>query len=251
MNALRQILLISFTVSGLYACSTAPIVQGEPEPPAFTPERVGLTDTETPFLVNDPFEGMNRTMYRFNYHLDRWVMMPMVRTYRTIIPGFMRKGVFNFFNNFFEIRTFANQLLQFRPVRSLQTGGRFAVNSTIGIAGLFDVASHWGMPYHREDFGQTLGVWGVGAGPYLVLPLLGPNSMRGTVGLGVDSAFMTWLDPLNLDGSNSEWQYVYYPLYAIDSRDRVSFQYHGTGSPFEYDLVRRLILIRQQIEVEK
>ncbi len=250
MTGVQRCLLVVLALAGLQACSTAPVVDGEIEPAVFTPERVALEGSDTPFEVSDPLEGFNRTMYRFNYQLDRWLLMPVVNTYRTIFPGFMRAGVRNFFDNLFEIRTLANQLLQARPVRGVQTTGRFAVNTTVGVLGLFDVASAWGIPYHREDFGQTLGVWGVGKGPYVVLPLFGPNSLRGTVGLAADSFFMNWVDPLRLEGRPGR-QIAYYTLLAIDSRDRVSFRYHSTGSPFEYELVRRLILIRQDLEVAK
>ena len=205
---------------------------------------------ETPFIIDDPWEGMNRTFYRFNYHVDRWFLMPAVRTYRFIVPGFMRSGVHNFFNNLFGIRTLYNQILQARPVRAAQTTGRFVVNSTIGIAGLFDVATPMGMPYHVEDFGQTMGRWGMGTGPYLVLPVFGPSNLRDGFGLAVDGWAMAAIDPLDLD-RNSQYQYVYYPLLILDSRDRVAFQYHQTGSPFEYELVRRLMLTKRQLEVEK
>ena len=241
-------LLAALALSG---CSTAPIVEGDaPETAVFDQERLVMTDVDTPFIVNDPWEGLNRTIYRFNYHVDRWVLIPAVNTYRFLLPQPLRTGVRNFMNNLFGIRTLANQLLQGRPVRAVQTTGRLAVNTTLGIAGLFDVATHAGMPFHREDFGQTLGVWGVKPGPYLVLPLFGPSNLRDGVGLAVDSAFQSWVDPLNFDDHPSR-QYIYYPLLILDTRDRVAFRYHSTGSPFEYELVRRLILTVREIEVAK
>jgi len=242
-------LVFSLALGG---CSTkAVVVSGDgPEEPVFTSERLIESDVESPFVINDPLEGFNRTMYRFNYHADRWVLMPAVRTYRFLIPAPLRTGVRNFFNNFFNIRTVFNQVLQGRPVRAMQTTGRFAVNTTLGIAGLFDVATHAGMPYHREDFGQTLGVWGFGPGAYLVLPFFGPSNIRDGAGLAVDSAFQSWLDPLNFDDHPSR-QYVYYPLMILDTRDKVAFQYFRTGSPFEYELVRMLYTQKRKFDIKR
>jgi len=241
-------LLLAVMVSG---CSTKPIViNPPPEEPVFTSERLVSGDVEDPYVVHDPLEGFNRTVYRFNYHADHWVLNPALKVYRFIVPSPLRAGVSNFFKNLFGIRTFTNQLLQGRPVRALATSGRFALNTTLGLAGVFDVATHAGMPYYREDFGQTLGVWGFGPGWYLVLPILGPSSVRDGIGTGVDAAFMSWLDPLGLDG-HPQRQYAYYPLYVLDTRGSVAFQYYATGSPFEYELVRRLMLTIRQIEVEK
>jgi len=242
------LLVIAFGAAG---CSTKPVVVNPPvEEPIFTTQRLVSGDVQSPVIVKDPLEGFNRAMYRFNYHADRWVLMPAVRTYRFIVPSPLRTGVKNFFKNFFDIRTFANQLLQGRPVRALATSGRFALNTTVGIGGLFDVATHVGMPYYREDFGQTLGVWGFGPGAYLVLPLFGPSNLRDGAGQVVDGAFMNWLDPLGLDG-HPQRQYAYYPLMIINTRDQVGFEYFSTGSPFEYELVRRLILTVREIEVQK
>ncbi len=245
------ITMVLFLSLGMIGCSTKPVVVNPPvQEPVFTSERLVASDVQSPVLVNDPLEGFNRAMYRFNYHADRWVLMPAVRAYRFILPSFLRTGIKNFFNNFYEIRTLANQILQGRPVRALTTTGRFALNTTVGIAGLFDVASAAGMPYYREDFGQTLGVWGVGSGAYLVLPLLGPSNIRDGTGQLADAAFMNWVDPLNFDGHESR-QYIFYPLYVLNTRDQIAFQYFQTGSPFEYELVRRLMLTVREIEIEK
>jgi phospholipid-binding lipoprotein MlaA len=236
---------------GVGGCSTKPVVVNPPvEEPIFTTQALVTGDVQSPVVVDDPLQGFNRTMYRFNYHADKWVLNPAVKTYRFIVPSPLRTGVKNFFNNFFGIRTFWNQLLQGRPVRALATSGRFALNTTVGIGGLFDVATKAGMPYYKEDFGQTLGVWGFGPGAYLVLPLFGPSSVRDAIGLGVDGAIMSAIDPLGLDG-HPQRQYVYYPLLIINTRAQVGFQYYSTGSPFEYELVRRLMLTVRQIEVQK
>jgi len=162
------------------ACSTNPVVLNPPPNEAkFEYERVVAYDVDLGIdAVYDPWEGFNRRMYRFNAGADRWVLMPMVRGYRFVFPTAVRQGVSNVFDTIFGIRTFANQILQGRPVRATQTVGRVGVNLTLGVVGLFDVASRFGMPYHVEDFGQTMGVWGVGAGPYLVLPLAGPVAFQ-------------------------------------------------------------------------
>ncbi|MBW2415860.1 MAG: VacJ family lipoprotein, partial [Deltaproteobacteria bacterium] len=138
------------------------------------------------------------------------------------------------------------------PVRATQTVGRVGVNLTLGVVGLFDVASRFGMPYHVEDFGQTMGVWGVGAGPYLVLPLAGPSSLRDGSGQLVDSVIMSFAftRPVGIDG-NLAAQAVYYPLLVVDTRGRVAFQYFETGSPFEYELVRMMMSAKRKLEIER
>jgi phospholipid-binding lipoprotein MlaA len=249
MNHRGIALLFLLSTLAIAGCSTAPIVSGAPEEAIYS-ETVQEEDAVQPFQIYDPLEGMNRTIYRFNYHADRWVLIPAVNAYRFVTPGFVRTGVRNFFDNFFGIRTLMNQILQGRPVRALQTTGRIAVNTTIGIGGLFDIATPMGIPYNKEDFGQTLGVWGVKPGAYLVLPFFGPSSLRDGVGLGVDSAFQTWLDPFNFDDHPGR-QYAYYPLMVLDTRDRIAFRYYQSGSPFEYELVRRLIHTVREIEVQK
>jgi phospholipid-binding lipoprotein MlaA len=251
MNHRLTALLIFLSAVALGGCSTAPVVKGSaPEETVFSAQKLDASDVDWPLDVYDPLEGMNRTIYRFNYHADRWVLIPAVNAYRFVTPGFVRTGVSNFFDNFFGIRTLMNQILQGRPVRALQTTGRIVVNTTLGIGGLFDIATPMGIPYDAEDFGQTLGVWGVKPGAYLVLPFFGPSSLRDGFGLGVDSAFQTWLDPLDFD-DHSGRQYAYYPLMVLDTRDRIAFRYYQTGSPFEYELVRRLIRTVREIEVQK
>lgn len=150
-------------------------------------------DAETPAVAaldandeNDPLEGFNRAMFTFNDKLDRYLLKPTAKGYRVVMPSFARSGVSNFFNNLGEPIVFVNNLLQGKFTSSLSDIGRFLTNSTIGIYGLFDVASHLGMTRHDEDFGQTLGAWGVGEGSYLVLPLFGPSSLRDGTGRIVD-----------------------------------------------------------------
>jgi phospholipid-binding lipoprotein MlaA len=126
----------------------------------------------------DPWEGLNRKTYAFNDALDRAVMKPVAEGYVKVVPGFAREGVNNFFGNLEDIGTGLNNLLQGKPKEGASDLGRVVVNSVFGVFGLWDVATPLGLEKHYEDFGQTLGVWGVQSGPYLMLPLLGPSSAR-------------------------------------------------------------------------
>lgn len=134
----------------------------------------------------DPLEDFNRAAYSFNDLLDRALIKPLAQGYNYITPAPVNKGVTNFFNNLRDLRSAVNNLLQFKIGRAFSDVGRVAVNSTVGILGLMDVASNMNLPRYNEDFGQTLGVWGMGSGPYIVLPFLGPSSARDGVGLVAD-----------------------------------------------------------------
>lgn len=136
--------------------------------------------------VNDPFEEINRKTYAFNEKLDEILVKPIAETYSKAPPK-IKNGVTNFFNNLEEVDTFINQLLQGKPKKSLNDLTRFIINTTIGIGGFIDVASKIGLQRHEEDFGQTLAVWGVGEGPYIMLPFLGPSTLRDTFSRPVSS----------------------------------------------------------------
>nr|WP_231489538.1 VacJ family lipoprotein [Halomonas saliphila] len=135
---------------------------------------------------DDPWEGFNRRVFSFNEALDRAVLKPVARGYRTVTPEPVQTGVGNFFSNLGEIRTALNSLLQAKPANAGLSTSRFLINTTVGIGGLWDFATPMGITAEEEDFGQTLGVWGLGEGPYLVLPLLGPSTVRDTSGLPLD-----------------------------------------------------------------
>jgi phospholipid-binding lipoprotein MlaA len=135
---------------------------------------------------NDPFEPMNRQVYRFNEAVDDAVLRPTATAYRRILPSPIRTGINNFFGNLSDVWSFANSVLQLKLQDSAQTFMRVNVNTVFGLGGVLDVASEAGIDRHSEDFGQTLGRWGVPAGPYLVLPLLGPSTVRDTAALPVD-----------------------------------------------------------------
>lgn len=135
----------------------------------------------------DPLEGLNRATYAFNDALDRAVLEPVAKGYQTVTPGFVRAGVMNLFTNIGDVATSLNNLLQGKAGDAASDAGRFLINSTLGVLGLFDVATPMGLEKHNEDFGQTLGKWGVGSGPFLVIPLMGPSTLRDAVARPVDS----------------------------------------------------------------
>ena len=136
----------------------------------------------------DPWEGMNRKIFAFNDALDRWVLEPVARGWNWALPEPVQRSVGNFFDNTVLPVRALNDLLQAKPWKANETVWRLVINSVGGVGGLFDVASHYGVYKSDEDFGQTLGYWGVPPGPYLVLPLFGPSSPRDTLGLAVDAA---------------------------------------------------------------
>ena len=138
------------------------------------------------YSVNDPLEGLNRVTFEFNQTVDAILLKPMAEIYVGVVPKWGRDRVNDILNNFGEPTNFANALLQWEMERAVTSMLRFAFNSTIGLGGFFDVAEGIGLSRAAEDFGQTLAVWGVGEGPYLVLPLLGPSNPRDAVGLAVD-----------------------------------------------------------------
>ena len=136
----------------------------------------------------DPIEPFNRGVYRFNDALDTAVLKPVATAYRDVTPELIRRGVGNFFANLEDIWSFVNNALQFKGQAAGDSLARFGINTFIGMGGIFDVASDLSIEKHARDFGQTLGYWGVAPGPYLVLPLLGPSSVRDAVALPVDMA---------------------------------------------------------------
>ena len=135
----------------------------------------------------DPLEGLNRGIYKFNDVADKAVIKPVAKGYKAIAPTPVRIGINNFFNNLRTLTSVLNNLLQFKFANAFSEAGRFVINTTFGIAGFIDVAGMDKIPLHKEDFGQTLGHWGVNNGPYLVLPFIGPSTLRDTTGLVVDT----------------------------------------------------------------
>ncbi len=147
----------------------------------------GCASTSTYQNPADPFEGYNRSMYSFNDALDKAILKPVAKGYKAVMPDPARKMVHNFFSNIDDILVTGNDLLQFKFKKAASDFTRVWVNSTFGVFGLFNVAHK--LEKHNEDFGQTLGHWGVGSGPYFVIPFLGPSSIRDGTGLAVDSYY--------------------------------------------------------------
>ncbi len=176
---------------------------GDAAPAAATPV-VTAQDLQTPD-DNDPFESGNRIMFDVNQALDEILLRPVSVVYRAVVPDFAQDGVRNFMNNLNAPVIFANDVLQGESDRAGTTLLRFGINSTIGIGGLIDVAKELDMPYHDEDFGQTLGTWGAGEGPYLYFLVMGPSNIRDFGGFVVDRG----LDPLTyVNWGNDELEYV-------------------------------------------
>jgi phospholipid-binding lipoprotein MlaA len=187
------ILPVFLFISSLSACGT---VQNRPDAGETRTGDPAQTDTTAKDAdksaanetdnAHDPIEGFNRAMYTFNDKLDVYLLKPVAKGYRAVAPVPVRKSISNFFSNLHDPMVMLNNLLQGKPGQAASDLGRFLTNTTVGIIGLFDVATKIGLPKHNEDFGQTLAVWGVGDGPYLVLPFFGPSNLRDGPALIVD-----------------------------------------------------------------
>ncbi|MGB1547543.1 MAG: MlaA family lipoprotein [Alphaproteobacteria bacterium] len=169
--------------------------------------------------VNDPLEYVNRGILDANLFADRILFKPLAQGYRFLLPDMVRQSLRNALRNLLSPTVLANDLLQGKFEQGAITVGRFAINSTAGVGGLFDVAADWGLEPHVEDFGQTLAVWGVPEGPYLMLPIAGPSNPRDLIGGLVDS----FADPFRFwaDHEDKEWiTYTRAGLLALDRRER-------------------------------
>lgn len=172
------------------------------------------------YEVYDPMENLNRGVFAFNNAVDKAVMRPVAKGYRAVVPSPVRTGLRNFLNNLRSPIVFANQVLQGDMPGAGNAFARAAINTTVGVGGLIDVAAMEGLKDEPEDFGQTLGVWGVGHGPYVVLPLMGPSSMRDATGMLVDSL----ADPVRIYLFNTDRERLHYVrigLSALDKREEL------------------------------
>lgn len=205
--------------------------------------------------VADPWEGFNRSMYRFNFYFDKYLFLPVVNSYEFVTPTFVQERISGIFNNLGEIRNLTNSLFQLKGTESATTLGRFLTNSTLGLGGMFDPATSFGLERHDEDFGKTLGYWGAGSGPYLVLPIFGPSSVRDTGGLAVDTGITygiyTAIDPFGSTDDSFAIASGITTLEAIDARHQQSFRYYESGYPFEYYMVRFFYHEKREIEINK
>ncbi len=247
-----MIALAALAVLVVSGCSVTPKVDPNIayEPPKHKAEDYIKETVVYSADVYDPLEGFNRRAYTFNYYFDKFLYLPVVNTYEFITPNYVEKRVSNFVDNVFEFNNFTNNLLQLKLKRTGITLARFVVNTTLGIAGLWDPATDLGLRRQTEDFGQTLGRYGVGDGPYLVLPIFGPSNLRDTTGLVTDAvAFSVVGPPAWVDDDTTTM--VFNGVAAVDKRHRQSFRYYRSGSPFEYDMIRMLYKSKREIEIAK
>ncbi|MEP7083937.1 MAG: VacJ family lipoprotein, partial [Betaproteobacteria bacterium] len=166
--------------------------------------------------VYDPLEPVNRVIFNVNDTLDRVIVRPVAQGYVNVVPRLVRTGVSNVFGNISDAFSAINNLLQGKREALGTDMGRVLINTTFGLGGIFDIASEGNIEKHDEDFGQTLGYWGVGPGPYLVLPILGPSNIRDTAGLVVQG----YLDPVNqVTPPENQWELIV--LRALDTRARL------------------------------
>ena len=209
--------------------------------------------------INDSLEPFNRRMYAFNTQLDRKVLYPASRVYAAVVPKPIRKGISNFYNNFSEIPTFVNSLLQLKPGKAVNALGRFVVNSTVGVLGVADVAKNMGMKRDPETMGDTLGHYGVGTGSYLVLPMFGPSNIRDAIGTGIDTVTEGAVrgvaeEKLFFDTGvfdKTVYGFTRPAVTGLNARSMLSMRYGDLNSPFEYDLVRALYHNYRKIQVVK
>ena len=209
--------------------------------------------------INDSLEPFNRRMYAFNTQIDKKIVYPASRIYAAVVPKPIRKGISNFYNNFSEIPTFVNSVLQLKPGKAVNALGRFVVNSTVGVLGVADVAKNMGMKRDPETMGDTLGHYGVKTGSFLVLPVLGPSDLRDAVGAGIDSIsegavrrvaeeklfFDTGVFDKNVYGFTKP------VVTGLNASSMIGMRYGDLNSPFEYDLVKAIYYNYRKIQVVK
>jgi phospholipid-binding lipoprotein MlaA len=206
----RVFTFLAFVTIALSGCAT--------KPPADDPDAVA--DYEQ---TNDPLEPTNRVFYAINNGLDTVILRPAALAYRFVFPEPVRNGVHNLLSNISSPVQLSNDMLEGKPRRAGDTTMRFLINTTVGVLGIFDVATKWGYPNHDADFGMTMAKWGVPEGPFLFLPVLGPSDPRDAAGFGIDIAMdpFTWI----VTGPNhpgwTAFSWTRYGLNAIDSRERV------------------------------
>tara|TARA_B110000879_G_scaffold170416_1_gene220833 strand:+ start:65 stop:760 length:696 start_codon:yes stop_codon:yes gene_type:complete len=201
-----------------------------------------LTLTLPIFAANDdPLEGVNRKVFGFNEVLDRWIVKPSAKVYQWVMPDPLDRGVTNFFDNVGEVSNTINSGLQGDLRQSGKSLGRLVINTTVGIGGLFDVATDWGIEERNEDFGQTLAVWGVGDGPYIVLPLLGGRYLRDTLAIVPDN-YISPLDHIDdVRVSNSLWA-----LKLLDKRADL-LDAEGLISGDRYTFIREIYIQQREV----
>lgn len=171
---------------------------------------------EVPEVDEDPFEDINRIAFTFSEEIDSAILKPSAEFYRDYTPSFIKISISNVLNNLSEIDTIANQVLQGKFDLALQDSVRFLINSTFGIAGIFDLATNVGLERHDEDFGQTLGYWGVPNGPYVFVPFVGPSTTRDLFGYPT-----SWYLSGNFAIDESEMKFIFTTLDVVETRERL------------------------------
>lgn len=211
-------------------------------------ESVGSTEVVDEALANDPWEGYNRRMYAVNNVFDKYVARPVATAYAKVTPEPVKSSVTRFFKNLGEPATAVNQVLQGRPANSVQSLGRFVVNTTVGLGGLFDPATSFGMPKQDdEDFGQTLATWGWRDSRYFVMPLLGPRTLRDTVSLVGDQP----LSPISYVGDTGV-AYTLRAVQLVDGRARALPMDDARKYALdEYIMVRDAWMLRRNRQIEQ
>jgi phospholipid-binding lipoprotein MlaA len=210
---------------------------------------VPLTAADAPSMYTyDPWERLNRFTYRFNARFDDAVFRRAANAYLRL-PSPIRSGVHNFFGNLSEVDSVINYVLQWRLKLGVRSLGRFVINSTVGAGGLFDVAARFKLPGAPTGLSATLGKWGMHPGPYLVIPFLGPSTLRDGLGFLGDYGASYEIDVAKLYRGNVSWGLG--AVNAVDQRSNVSFRYYSTGSPFEYENIRFLYVRKRLIEDER
>lgn len=194
---------------------------------------------------DDPLESFNRSMFAFNETLDSYAIKPVARGYKAITPEFVDTGISNFFSNLDDILVIINDLLQLKFEQALKDFARFVYNTTFGLGGFIDVATGFGLPKNNEDFGQTLGYWGVPSGPYLVLPILGPSSVRDAAGFAVD---VSYFDPVftSIDDDATRWSAVSLKFIDIRADLLSASNIIDETAPDKYAFVRDAWIQRRQ-----
>jgi phospholipid-binding lipoprotein MlaA len=230
------------------AAATAGAAAGEGGRPgqdaAEMPQPVTAADAPS-MRTYDPWERLNRFTYRFNARFDEAVYLRLSNAYRRV-PAPIRSSVHNFFGNLSEVDSVVNYALQWRLKLSVRSLGRFLINTTIGVGGLFDTAAKLKLPGAPTGFSTTLATWGMHPGPFLVIPFLGPSTLRDGIGFLGDYGASYGIDVAKLYRGNVSWGLD--GLNAVDQRSNVNFRYYSTGSPFEYENIRFLYVRKRLIE---
>jgi phospholipid-binding lipoprotein MlaA len=241
----------SLAAAGAVTAPSSPVTAAAaPTAPAAVDTRgPPLTVADAPSMYSyDPWEHLNRFTYRFNAQFDENVFLPVANSYQRALPSPLRLGIHNFFSNLAEVKSIANYVLQVRLPNALRNFARFAINSTMGVGGLFDVAKEFHLPAAQTAFTTTLATYGVQPGPYLVVPLLGPSTLRDGGGYLADYGISYWVNLVHL--YRGDWEYALGTVNAIDVRSNTNFRYYSTGSPLEYENIRFLFVYKELIEDE-